>query len=115
MPTMVLPAAEWAAQVPAAFISAVGQKPNSTVRTACDAALKFGMGSQGRVERGLVLPDKRLGAIVLMPIRAKREQSLDRDDKKARLSVIILIELDTPSSYPIDAIASRARARFFLR
>jgi hypothetical protein len=57
------------------------------------------------------LPDKRPDAIVLMPIRAKREELLDGDDKKARLSVIILM-LHTPSSYHLGANASRGRARF---
>jgi hypothetical protein len=110
---MVLPAAERATQVPTASISPVGQKANPTVRTACDAVLKFGMGSQGRVQRGLVLPDKRLGAIVLMPIGTKLENRLNGDDKKARFSAIIEILLVTSSSYPIEANTSRGRARFF--
>jgi hypothetical protein len=91
------------------------EKANPAVNAADDAPLKLGAGLQDRVQRGLILPDKRLGAIVLMPIRLKREKLLDGYGKKARLSVIILIVLCTPSSYPIDAIASRGRARFFLR
>ena len=73
------------------------------------------MGLQDRVQRGLILPDKRPGAIVLMPIRAKREKLLDGYGKKARLSAIISIVLYTPSSYLFDANASRGRARFFVR
>ena len=91
------------------------EKANPAVRAVNDAPLKFGVGLHDRVQRRLILPDKRLGAIILMPIRAKREKLLDGDDKKARLSAIIPIELDTPSSYLIDANASRSRARFFLR
>ena len=73
------------------------------------------MGLQDRVQRGLILPDKRPGAIVLMPIRAKREKPLDGYGKKAKLSVIMSIALHTPSSYLFDANASRGRARFFMR
>ena len=71
------------------------------------------MGPQYRVQRGLILPDKRPGAIVFMPIRPKRENFLDGDDKKARLSVITRSLFFTPSSYLLDAKAPRGRARFF--
>jgi hypothetical protein len=57
--------------------------------------------------------NKRLGAIILVPVRAKREKLLDSDDKKARLSVKIAIALHTPSSYFFDAKASRGRTRIF--
>ena len=115
LPAMVLPAAERTTQVPPTCVAGMRQKANPTVRAVRHAALKLGMGLQDRVQRGLILPDKRPGAIVLMPIRAKREKLLDGDDKKARLSVIISIVLDTPSSYLLDANASRGRARFFVR
>jgi hypothetical protein len=93
----------------------MSEKPNPAVHAGNDATLKLGMGLQNRVQRGLILQDKRLGAIVLMPIRVKREKLLDAYGKKAKLSVIIPMVLDTPSSYFIDAKASRGRARFFLR
>jgi hypothetical protein len=112
---MVLPAAERTTQLPATCVAGVREKANPTLNAADDAPLKVGTGLQDRVQRGLILPDKRLGAIVLMPIRLKREKLLDGYGKKAKLSVIILIVLCTPSSYRIDAIASRGRARFFLR
>ena len=38
------------------------------------AAASSGCGLQNRVQCGLILPNKRLGAIVLVPIRAKREK-----------------------------------------
>jgi hypothetical protein len=47
------------------------------------------MGLQDRVQRDLILPDERLGAIVLLPIWPKREKLLDGYDKKARFSVMI--------------------------
>jgi len=51
--------------------------------------------------------------MILVPIRPKREKLLDADDKKARFSVKIWIVLHTPSSYLLDAKASRGRTRIF--
>ena len=48
-----------------------------------------------------------------MPIRPKREQFPDGDDKKAKFSVRIPILFFTPSSYLNEANASRGRTRFF--
>ena len=112
---MVLPAAERASQVPPTCVAGMREKANPAVRAVSDAAPQLGMGLQNRVQRGLILPDKRPGAIVLMPICAKREKPLDGYGKKARLSTIIAIVLYTPSSYLFDANASRGGARFFVR
>jgi hypothetical protein len=91
------------------------EKPNPAVLAVSHAPLQIGVGFQNRVQRDLILPDKWSGAIELVPIRTKREKLLDGDGKKARLSVMIWIVLCTPSSYLIEANASRGRARFFLR
>ena len=112
---MVLPTAERTTQVQTTGVAGVREKANPAVRTVGDAAVKLGMELQHRVQRGLILPDERLGTIVLMPIRVNREKLLDGYGKKARLSFIIWIVLCTPSSYFIDAKASRGRPRFFLR
>ena len=113
LPAAVLSATERTTQVPPACVAGMREKANPAVLAVNNALPKSGMGLQNRIQRRLILPDNRLGAIVLMPIHLEREKLLDGDDKKARLSVIIPIELDTPSSYPIDAKASRSRARFF--
>jgi hypothetical protein len=113
LPPMVLPAAERTTQVLSAGVAGMREKANPAVRTVGDVTAKLAVGPQDRVQRGLILPDQRPGAIVPMPIRAKREKLLDGDDKKARLSVIISMLLDTPSSYHLDANASRGRARLF--
>lgn len=113
LPPIVLPAAEGTTQVPPTCVPGMREKADPAVNAVRDAPLKLGMGLQDRVQRGLILPDQRPGAVVLMPIRAKREKLLDGDGKKARLSVIMEIVLCTPSSYLIDADASRGRARFF--
>ena len=109
---MMPPAAEWTTQVSPTCVPGMSEKPNPAVQTGNSATLKLGMGLQNRVQRGLILQDKRLGAIVLMPIRANREKLLDAYGKKAKLSVIILM-LFTPSSYHLGAKATRGRARFF--
>ena len=114
LPAMVPPATERTTQVQPTCIPGMSEKPNPAVNAGSDANMKLGVGLQDRVQGGLILPDQRPGAIVLMPIRAKREKLLDGDDKKARLSVIILMLL-TPSSYHLGANASRGRARFFVR
>lgn len=65
--------------------------------------LQLGMRLHDRVQRSLILTDKRVSAIVLVPVIAKRENFPDRYDKKARLSVTMLSVLHTPSSYLLDA------------
>jgi hypothetical protein len=65
------------------------EKPNPAVSTVSHARLELGIGLQDGVQSDLILLNKRSGAIVLMPIRAEREKSLDGYDKKARLSVMI--------------------------
>src|SRR5208283_1574902 len=115
LPLMVPPATERTTQVLAMSILGIREKPNPAVSAANDATLKLRMGLQGAVQRGQILLDKRPGAILLGPIRLKRENLLNGDDKKARLSVIMLIVLSTPSSYFREANASRGRTRFFVR
>jgi hypothetical protein len=91
------------------------EKANAALLAGNEATLQpqLGMGLHDRVQRSLILTDKRLSAVVLAPVVAKRENFLDRYDKKARLSVIMLSVLCTPSSYLLDAKASRGRARSF--
>jgi hypothetical protein len=112
---MVLPAPERTPQVLPTCVAGMREEANPAVRTGDCGPAKLGMGPQDRVQRSLILPDKRAGAVVLVPICAKREKLLDGYGKKARLSAIIFIALYTPSSYLFDANASRGRARFFVR
>jgi len=115
LPPVTLPTPERTPQVPPTCVAGMREEANPAVRAVREAPLKLGMGLQDRVQRGLILPDKRPGAIVLVPIRAKRENLLEGYGKKAKLSVTMWSVLCTPSSYPLDANASRGRARFFLR
>lgn len=106
------PATKRATQIESAGIAGMREKPNPAVRAMSRARLQLGMRLENGVQGRLVAEDQRPGRFVLVPIRPERESSLDRDDKKARFSVIMSI-LHTPRSYPIDAQASRGRARFF--
>jgi hypothetical protein len=115
LPAMVPSTAEWTTQIPPTNVPRMREKANPAACTVSNAAEKLGVGLQDRVQRRLILPDKRLGAVILVPIRAKREKPLDGYGKKARPSAILFIVLYTPSSYLFDANASRGRARFFLR
>lgn len=112
---VVFSAAERTTQIPPPGVARMREKPNPAVRAVGHATPKRGMRFQNRVQRGLVVPNKRPGAVVLMPIRAKREKSLDGYGKKARFSAIIENVLCTPSSYLIGAKASSGRARSFVR
>lgn len=85
---MMFSAAERTAQIPAAGTAGMRQKADPTLNAESHAVLQPRMRPQDRVQRDLILPDKRPGAIRLMPILSKRENSFDSDDKKARLSVI---------------------------
>jgi hypothetical protein len=76
---MVLPAPERASQIPATCTAWIRKKPNPAVNAVGDAALQVGIRLQSGVQRDLILPNKRLGAIVLVPILAKRENFLDCD------------------------------------
>ena len=108
-------AAERTTQVVATDILGGREKPNAAVDTARHAALKSRMDVQCLVELRLILQDKRLGAVLLVPIGPKRENLREPDDKKTRFSVIIEMFLCTPSSYQTDAKLSIGRARLFLR
>jgi|GEM_PF-3549423 len=100
LPAMVLSATERTTQVPPPRVPGMREKPYPAVPTVRYATQKLGMGPQRSVQRRLIVPNKRPGAILLMPIRAKRERLLDGDGKKARLSAIIPIVLCTTSFLP---------------
>jgi hypothetical protein len=110
---VVSPAAKRATQIVTPRVTGMRQKPNPAVHAMHRAVPQLGVGLQNRVQSRLILTNKRVGAIILVPIRSKRENLLDGYDKKARLSVKIWIALHTPSSYLLDAKTSRGRTRIF--
>lgn len=66
--------------------------------------------SQDRLDRDVILTNKRRNAVVLVPIGAKRIKFRDRYDKNARFSVKISI-LSMSSSYQLAAATSSGGAR----
>jgi len=110
---MMLSTAKWTAQISTICVAGMGEKPDPAVNAARDATRQLGVGPQEPLQHRLILPDNRLGTVILVPVWPKREKLLDGDDKKARLSVTMRKVFCTSSSYRIDANASRGRARFF--
>ena len=69
--TMVLTAPKLAAEISAMGVAWMGQKANPAVATVDRTACQMGMIAQHGIERQLILTNKRVGAVGLMPIRTK--------------------------------------------
>lgn len=110
----VLTATERTVKISPVRVPRVRQEANAAVLTVNRTACQTGMIAQDRIECRLILTNNRTSAIVLMPIRAKCKELPGGYHKNARFSVKMLIVFDTPSSYELDAHASRSRARFFI-
>ena len=110
---LLLPAAERTTEILPTCVTRMRQEAYPTVATANRAVLQIRTIAQDGIQRVLVLTNKRIGAVVLVPILAKRENFRDRYEKIARFSVTMLIGFCIASSYSLDAKASRGRARFF--
>jgi hypothetical protein len=110
---VMLSATERAAKVAAIGIPWMGEKANSTLAAGDRALFPIGIFAQDRIQRQLILPNKRKGAIELVPIVAKYKEFRDGNYKNARFSVRISSGLVTSSSYTFDAKASTGRPRIF--
>jgi hypothetical protein len=111
--TMVLTASERAVEIPSIGVPRMGQEANRAVAAADRTVFQTGMIAQDRIQRGLILTNNRTSAIILMPIRVKCKEFPGGCNKNSRFSFKMLIWFDIPSSYELDANASRSRARFF--
>ena len=112
--TMLLSAAKGTAKIPTTRIAWMRTKANPAVAAPHCAVLQIIRTiPQGRIQRLLILTNKRTGAVVLMPILAERENFRDGYGKIARFSVKMLSGFSISSSYSLDAKASRCRARIF--
>jgi len=105
--TTVLPTAKGAAQVLAARVTGMREEANPTVAAPHRAVLQIRTITQDGIQRDLILTNKRNGAVVLVPILAKRENFRDGYNKTTRFSVKMLICFCISSSYSLDAKASR--------
>jgi hypothetical protein len=68
---MVLTASERTVEILAIGVPWMGQEAKGTVAAVDRTACQTGMLAQDRIQRGLILTNKRTSAVVLMPIRAK--------------------------------------------
>ncbi len=84
---MVLPAAERAAEILTTRVAGMCQEADPAVAAANRAVLQIRTIAQDGIQRALILSNKRKGAVVLVPLFAKRENVGDRYDKSARFSV----------------------------
>ena len=114
LPTVVFTATKGTAHIATSRIPWMGEEANPAVATTNGAVFQIRTIAQDRIERELILTNKRTGAVILVPILAKRENFGDGYDKRAKFSVKMLIEFCISSSYSLDAKASRCRARIFL-
>ena len=69
--TVVLAATELAAEIPTIGVSRMRQEANATLAAVNRTACQIGTIAQDGIERQLILTNKRVGAVVLVPIRAK--------------------------------------------
>ena len=75
-------AAEGTPEIGPASVLRRCQKSNATVQALFEAPLEGGIGLQEGVQSCLILLNKLIDAIVLMPIGSIREKRPDRDQKK---------------------------------
>lgn len=112
--TLVLTATEFAVKVFPTGISGMRQEADPTTvavdRTACQMRIL----AQNGIHRQLILTNKRIGAVIQMPLFGIREEFPDGYDKNARFSVRILMVICMSPSYLLDAQASSGRAGIFL-
>ena len=94
-------------------VSRMREEANPTVAAVDRTACQTRMIAQDGIQRQLILTNERIGAVVLMPIRAKRKEFPDGYDKNARFSVKMLIVFCMSSSYPLDAKSSSGGTRIF--
>jgi hypothetical protein len=109
----VLTAAKGTLEILPIRVPWVCQEANSTMAAVDRTACQTGTIAQDGIQRELILTNKRIAPLVLMPILEKRIEFPDGYDKNARFSVRILILLCMFSSYSLDVKISRCRARIF--
>jgi hypothetical protein len=112
-PAMMIATAERAVQILTLGVARMGEEPNPAVFALDCAAGQLGTSFQNRVERNLILTNKRTSTLLPVPILGKDKNLFDAYDKKARLSAILWILFCISSSYPLDAKAPRGGARIF--
>jgi hypothetical protein len=108
----VLSTTEGTVEIIAPRVVSMSEKANPAMPTA-GRAEPLGKQRQDRVDGLLILLNERNGAILPMPIGAKRETFRQRDHKNARFSVRISNGMSISSSYPLEVNPSRCGTRIF--
>ena len=111
--TVLCATAERAVEILPVCVPRMREETNPAAATTDRTVFQIRTIAQDGIEPELILTNKRKGAVVLVPILAKRENFGDGYDKNARFSVKMLILCCISSSYGLDAKASRCRARIF--
>lgn len=70
---MAQTAAKWTTQVRAPRVARIGQELNPAVSALPQTRPQSRMSLQNRLQLGPILTDERVGAVILVPIRTKRE------------------------------------------
>ena len=73
LPTMVLSAAELAAQIPAPRVAGMREESNPAITAPHRTTTQIRTVSQDHVKRQLILTNKRIGALALVPIFREME------------------------------------------
>jgi hypothetical protein len=95
---MMLPAAKGTAEILAARVAGMSEEANPAVAAACRAGLQIRTIAQDGIKRELILTDKRISTLALVPILRKSENLLESYNIKAKFSVIMRILLCMTSS-----------------
>lgn len=111
--TMEFAATEFTVKICPTGISRMRQEANPATAAVDRTACQTRMLAQNGIQRQLILTNKRIGAVVQMPLFGIREEFPDGYDKNARFSARILKVFCMSPSYSLDANASRGRAGIF--
>ena len=112
--TLALAATEFTAKILPIGISRMRQEADPTTAAVDRTACQIRMLAQNGIQRQLILTNKRIGAVVQMPLFGIRKEFPDGYDKNAKFSVRILMVSSMSPSYSLGADASRSRAGILL-
>ena len=76
LPAMMPSATEGTTQVDTFRVAGIGQELDPAVSAVRQTPAQLRLCLQNRLERGSILTDERIGAVILVPIRPKRENFL---------------------------------------
>ena len=88
---MGLPAAKRTAEIRTPAVARVGEKEDPAVRAPAEASPEVGLGLQQGAQHEVVLKDEAASLALAVPGQAELKAALDFYDKKARVSLTMLI------------------------